>query len=41
MNVGGPVLVAPVSLGQDQTVQLEKLSGCEKVFKEKRSGVDL
>ena len=28
------------SLGQDLTVQLEKLSGCDKVFKEKRSGVD-
>jgi DNA invertase Pin-like site-specific DNA recombinase len=28
------------SLGQDLTVQLEKLSGCNKVFKEKRSGVD-
>ena len=29
------------SLGQDLTVQLEKLSGCDKVFKEKRSGIDL
>ena len=28
------------SLGQDLTVQLEKLSGCNKVFKEKRSGID-
>jgi len=28
------------SLGQDLTVQFEKLSGCDKVFKEKRSGVD-
>ena len=28
------------SLGQDLTVQLEKLVGCDKVFKEKRSGVD-
>ena len=28
------------SLGQDLTVQLEKLSGCDKVFKEKRSGID-
>jgi DNA invertase Pin-like site-specific DNA recombinase len=28
------------SLGQDLTVQLEKLAGCDKVFKEKRSGVD-
>jgi hypothetical protein len=28
------------SLGQDLTVQVEKLSGCDKVFKEKRSGVD-
>src|SRR5215510_14331249 len=27
------------SLGQDLTVQLEKLAGCDKVFKEKRSGV--
>jgi DNA invertase Pin-like site-specific DNA recombinase len=26
--------------GQDLTVQLEKLGGCNKVFKEKRSGVD-
>ena len=25
------------SIGQDLTVQLEKLNGCEKVFKEKRS----
>jgi DNA invertase Pin-like site-specific DNA recombinase len=29
------------SLGQDLAVQLEKLAGCDKVFKEKRSGVDL
>ena len=29
------------SLGQDLTVQLEKLSGCDKVFKEKRSGIVL
>jgi DNA invertase Pin-like site-specific DNA recombinase len=28
------------SIGQDLTVQLEKLAGCDKVFKEKRSGVD-
>ena len=28
------------SVGQKLEVQLEKLSGCEKVFKEKRSGVD-
>ena len=28
------------STGQDLEVQLEKLEGCEKVFKEKRSGVD-
>lgn len=28
------------SIGQDLTVQLEKLSGCDKIFKEKRSGVD-
>ena len=28
------------STGQDLGVQLEKLSGCDKVFKEKRSGVD-
>jgi len=28
------------STGQDLTVQLEKLGGCDKVFKEKRSGVD-
>ena len=28
------------STGQDLGVQLEKLAGCEKVFKEKRSGVD-
>ena len=28
------------SSGQDLTVQLEKLAGCDKVFKEKRSGVD-
>ena len=28
------------SLGQDLTVQLEKLSGCNKVFKDKRSGSD-
>ncbi len=28
------------STGQDLEVQLEKLKGCEKVFKEKRSGVD-
>jgi DNA invertase Pin-like site-specific DNA recombinase len=28
------------SLGQDLTVQFEKLSGCDKVFNEKRSGVD-
>jgi DNA invertase Pin-like site-specific DNA recombinase len=28
------------STGQDLEVQLEKLKGCDKVFKEKRSGVD-
>jgi DNA invertase Pin-like site-specific DNA recombinase len=28
------------SFGQDLEVQLDKLSGCDKVFKEKRSGVD-
>ena len=28
------------SAGQDLGVQLDKLKGCEKVFKEKRSGVD-
>jgi DNA invertase Pin-like site-specific DNA recombinase len=28
------------SLGQDLAVQLEKLKGCDKVFKEKRSGID-
>ena len=28
------------SLGQDLAVQLEKLKDCDKVFKEKRSGVD-
>jgi DNA invertase Pin-like site-specific DNA recombinase len=28
------------STGQDLTVQLEKLASCDKVFKEKRSGVD-
>ncbi len=28
------------STGQDLTVQVEKLSDCDKVFKEKRSGVD-
>jgi DNA invertase Pin-like site-specific DNA recombinase len=28
------------SLGQNLTVQLEKLAGCDKVFQEKRSGVD-
>jgi DNA invertase Pin-like site-specific DNA recombinase len=28
------------STGQDLTVQLEKLAGCDKIFKEKRSGVD-
>src|SRR5215475_14301468 len=28
------------SSGQDLAVQLEKLKGCDKVFKEKRSGVD-
>ncbi|MGH6866474.1 MAG: recombinase family protein [Methyloceanibacter sp.] len=30
------------SIGQDLTVQLEKLEGarCDKLFKEKRSGVD-
>ncbi len=28
------------SVGQNLDVQLEKLKGCDKVFKEKRSGVD-
>ena len=28
------------SAGQNLTVQLGKLKGCDKVFKEKRSGVD-
>ena len=28
------------STGQDLAVQLEKLAGCDKIFKEKRSGVD-
>jgi DNA invertase Pin-like site-specific DNA recombinase len=28
------------STGQDLTVQLEKLNGCDKIFKEKRSGID-
>ena len=28
------------STGQDLSVQLEKLAGCDEVFKEKRSGVD-
>src|SRR4029078_5977671 len=28
------------SIGQDLAVQLEKLAGCDKIFKEKRSGVD-
>jgi hypothetical protein len=28
------------SLGQELAVQLEKLKGCDKIFKEKRSGVD-
>ena len=28
------------STGQDLAVQLEKLKGCDKIFKEKRSGVD-
>jgi DNA invertase Pin-like site-specific DNA recombinase len=28
------------STGQDLGVQLEKLKGCDKVFREKRSGVD-
>jgi DNA invertase Pin-like site-specific DNA recombinase len=28
------------SLGQDLAVQLEKLKGCDKVFKEKKPGVD-
>jgi DNA invertase Pin-like site-specific DNA recombinase len=28
------------STGQDLDVQLEKLKACDKVFKEKRSGVD-
>ena len=29
------------SAGQDLSVQLEKLKGCDKLFKEKRSGVDV
>src|SRR5262245_32166025 len=29
------------STGQDLEIQLEKLGGCDKVFQEKRSGVDL
>jgi DNA invertase Pin-like site-specific DNA recombinase len=29
------------STGQDLAVQLEKLAACDKVFKEKRSGVDI
>ena len=29
------------STGQHLGVQLEKLKGCDKVFKEKRSGVDV
>ena len=28
------------STGQDLSVQLEKLADCDKIFKEKRSGVD-
>ena len=28
------------STGRDLTVQLEKLKGCDKVFQEKRSGID-
>ena len=28
------------SIGQDLTVQLDKLSTCDKIFREKRSGVD-
>jgi DNA invertase Pin-like site-specific DNA recombinase len=28
------------SLGQDLAVQLQKLKGCDKIFKEKKSGVD-
>ena len=28
------------SIGQDLAVQLEKLKGCDKAFKEKRSGID-
>jgi DNA invertase Pin-like site-specific DNA recombinase len=28
------------SLGQDLAIQLEKLKGCDKVFREKKSGVD-
>ena len=28
------------SIGQDLAVQLEKLKGCDKVFREKKSGVD-
>jgi DNA invertase Pin-like site-specific DNA recombinase len=29
------------SSGQDLQVQLDKLKGCDKIFKEKRSGVDV
>jgi DNA invertase Pin-like site-specific DNA recombinase len=28
------------STGQDLSVQIEKLQGCEKIFQEKRSGLD-
>ena len=28
-------------MGQSLDVQLEKLKGCDKVFREKRSGVDV
>jgi DNA invertase Pin-like site-specific DNA recombinase len=28
------------SLGQDLAVQLQELKGCDRVFNEKRSGVD-
>ena len=35
-------MLASATLGQDLAVQLEKLeaAACDKVFKEKRSGVD-
>ena len=35
-----PIKVDASSLGQDLALQLEKLKGCDKIFKEKRSGVN-